>query len=98
MHDWRVALAALALGTSAVAVAAPADAPNPLFTGRDLFNLSAAADPQISPDGRRIAYVRRTAEAYRRLMNGTTGAAPPTPAQAPKDDHADSPAQGFASR
>ncbi len=30
------------------------------FTGADLFGLSVAADPQISPDGGRIAYVRRT--------------------------------------
>lgn len=30
------------------------------FTGADLFGLSVAADPQISPDGARIAYVRRT--------------------------------------
>ncbi|MFL6727808.1 MAG: prolyl oligopeptidase family serine peptidase [Sphingomicrobium sp.] len=44
------------------AAAAPASAPNPTFTGRDLFDLSAAADPQISPDGRTIAYVRRSAD------------------------------------
>jgi dipeptidyl aminopeptidase/acylaminoacyl peptidase len=44
------------------AAAAPADAPDPTFTGRDLFDLSAAADPQISPDGRTIAYVRRSAD------------------------------------
>ncbi|MGY6551689.1 MAG: prolyl oligopeptidase family serine peptidase [Erythrobacter sp.] len=30
------------------------------FSGADLFNLAAAADPQISPDGTRIAYVRRS--------------------------------------
>ena len=30
------------------------------FTGADLFGLSVAADPQISPDGSKIAYVRRT--------------------------------------
>src|SRR5262245_29951538 len=53
----RVALAALAMGTSAAAIAAPADGPNPRFTGSDLFSLSAASDPQISPDGRWIAYV-----------------------------------------
>jgi len=29
------------------------------FTGADLFGLAIAADPQISPDGRYIAYVRR---------------------------------------
>ena len=62
MKSWRFALAALALGNSAIALAAPADGPNPLFTGSDLFSLSAASDPQISPDGRHIAYVRRTAD------------------------------------
>ena len=60
MNHWRVALAALALSTSTAAIAAPADAPNPSFTGADLFNISAASDPQISPDGRWIAYVRRS--------------------------------------
>lgn len=30
------------------------------FTGADIFGLSVAADPQISPDGSQIAYVRRT--------------------------------------
>ena len=47
---------------AAPAAAAPATGPNPLFTGRDLFDLSAAADPQISPDGRTIAYVRQSAD------------------------------------
>lgn len=42
--------------------AKPADTPNPTFTGRDLFDLSAASDPQISPDGRTVAYVRRSAD------------------------------------
>src|SRR4029453_12919352 len=59
MKAIRFALAALALGTSPAEIAAPADAPNPRFTGGDLFDLSAASDPQISPDGRWIAYVRR---------------------------------------
>lgn len=62
MKSWRFALAALALGNSAAALCAPADGPNPLFTGSDLFNLSAASDPRISPDGRQIAYVRQTAD------------------------------------
>lgn len=36
-------------------------APDPtLFTGADLFGLTVGADPQIGPDGRHIAYVRRT--------------------------------------
>jgi dipeptidyl aminopeptidase/acylaminoacyl peptidase len=47
---------------SAPASAAPAEAPNPIFTGRDLFDLSAASDAQISPDGRSVAYVRRSAD------------------------------------
>ena len=33
--------------------------PERRFTGDDLFDLAIASDPQISPDGRRIAYVRR---------------------------------------
>ncbi|MEG3085960.1 S9 family peptidase [Sphingomonas sp. PB4P5] len=43
--------------------AAPlADAPSRTFTGADLFGLTIAADPQISPDGRTIVYVRRTGD------------------------------------
>ena len=42
--------------------AAPVDGPSRMFTGADLFGLSIAADPQISPDGRTIVYVRRTAD------------------------------------
>lgn len=33
--------------------------PSRTFTGEDLFDLAYAADPQISPDGKTIAYVRR---------------------------------------
>lgn len=33
--------------------------PERRFTGGDLFDLAIASDPQISPDGRYIAYVRR---------------------------------------
>ena len=44
------------------ASSAPAEGPNSAFTGRDLFDLSMASDPQISPDGRSIAYVRQSAE------------------------------------
>src|SRR5688572_31638114 len=64
MKAWRVACAALLVGTAplAVASAAPAEGPTPTFTGRDLFDLSSATDSQISPDGRSVAYVRRTAD------------------------------------
>jgi dipeptidyl aminopeptidase/acylaminoacyl peptidase len=41
-------------------VAAPAAGPNRYFTGSDLFNLEWASDPEISPDGRTIAYVRQS--------------------------------------
>jgi dipeptidyl aminopeptidase/acylaminoacyl peptidase len=36
--------------------------PTRSFVGADLFGLSIAADPQISPDGRTIVYVRRTGD------------------------------------
>lgn len=39
--------------------ATPADAPSTVFVGRDLFGLQWATDPQISPDGRTVAYVRQ---------------------------------------
>ena len=53
--------AVLALGIAAPALAqAPADGPARGFTGTDLFGLEAASDPQISPDGKRIAYVRKS--------------------------------------
>jgi dipeptidyl aminopeptidase/acylaminoacyl peptidase len=38
---------------------APAAGPSRYFTGADLFDLEVATDPQISPDGRTIAYVRK---------------------------------------
>jgi dipeptidyl aminopeptidase/acylaminoacyl peptidase len=44
----------------APAQGAPAAGPSPTFTGSDLFNLEWASDPQISPDGRTIAYVRQS--------------------------------------
>ena len=43
---------------SAPALAAPATGPSRYLTGDDLFNLEWASDPQISPDGKTIAYVR----------------------------------------
>lgn len=47
-----------ALAQTAAPPAAPAAGPETRFTARDLFDLSMASDPQISPDGTRIAYVR----------------------------------------
>ena len=37
-------------------------APSPLFGARDVFGLAQASDVQISPDGKRIAYTRATAD------------------------------------
>jgi dipeptidyl aminopeptidase/acylaminoacyl peptidase len=45
---------------SVPALAAPAAGPSRYFTGSDLFDLEVATDPQISPDGRTIAYVRKS--------------------------------------
>lgn len=50
-------------GASALSMpsfAAPSSAPARYFTGSDLFGLEVATDPEISPDGRTIAYVRRS--------------------------------------
>ena len=64
----RPALALLLLAVPAAAQDAPSrpaaasDAPSRLFTGADLFRLEQADDPRISPDGRTVAYVRRTGD------------------------------------
>jgi len=44
---------------SAAAQGSARTGPNRIFTGEDLFDLAYASDPQISPDGKTIAYVRR---------------------------------------
>lgn len=57
MKTLRLALlAALALPSAAFAQ----EGPSRSFQGRDLFGLEVAGDPQISPDGTMIAYVRRS--------------------------------------
>lgn len=48
-----------AASDQAPAVGSARKGPERRFTGEDLFDLAAAADPQISPDGGHIAYVRR---------------------------------------
>jgi len=50
----RALLACLLLGATAAAAAA-----DDVFVNTDVFQLEVAADPQISPDGTRIAYARR---------------------------------------
>jgi dipeptidyl aminopeptidase/acylaminoacyl peptidase len=59
MRQLMVAFALLCTATPwSLAGAAPPDAPAKTFQGRDLFGLQYAADPQIRPDGRAIAYSR----------------------------------------
>ena len=45
---------------SASAMGTVGSGPDRRFTGADLFDLATASDPQISPDGAQIAYVRRS--------------------------------------
>src|SRR5690349_10275589 len=53
------------------ALAAAADGPSRTFESRDLFSLEAASDTQISPDGSRIAYVRRSGDIMTDRMRPT---------------------------
>ncbi|HET7604892.1 MAG TPA: S9 family peptidase [Sphingomicrobium sp.] len=55
-----LALLFAATALSAPAAAAPATGPTRTFTGADLFTLEQASDPEISPDGKTIAYVRKS--------------------------------------
>lgn len=55
----RHALVLLA-AVSAPALAATPEGPQRHLTGADLFGLEWASDPQIAPDGRTVAYVRRS--------------------------------------
>jgi dipeptidyl aminopeptidase/acylaminoacyl peptidase len=50
----------IATTLSTPALAKPEAGPSRYFGGSDLFNLEVATDPQISPDGRTIAYVRKS--------------------------------------
>ena len=63
----RLTLAFLLLATTPAfaqhQLTAPlSEGPTRSFTGSDLFGLTIAADPQISPDGKTIVYVRRTGD------------------------------------
>ena len=57
-----LALSAIPVSALAQTPAQTPSTPGPVrtFTGQDLFGLEVASDPQISPDGGRIAYVRRS--------------------------------------
>ena len=55
-----IAIFCTATALATPAAAKPAAGPSRYFTGNDLFGLEVATDPQISPDGRTIAYVRKS--------------------------------------
>ncbi len=61
MRTFLLFLGLILLGPVA-ARAVPPQGPERAFTARDLFDLEAASDPQISPDGHWIAYVRRSGD------------------------------------
>ena len=54
--------AAVAQPPAAPPAAAAPTGPSRSFTPRDVFSLAQASDVQISPDGKRIAYVRQTGD------------------------------------
>jgi acylaminoacyl-peptidase len=60
MNDRKSLSPAAALAAALMLLAAPdfAQVAKPVFRPMDVFDLQWAADPQISPDGRSIAYVR----------------------------------------
>ncbi|MEW9854219.1 prolyl oligopeptidase family serine peptidase [Novosphingobium sp. M1R2S20] len=64
----RRALPLLLAASAAVSLVCPAsiasaaEGPTRTFTGEDLFRLAGATDPQISPDGTRVAYVRMSGD------------------------------------
>ena len=58
---WKVCVAGLAAGL-ALALAALAPAQARPFTARDLAMLDRVTDPQVSPDGRYVAYVVRSTD------------------------------------
>ena len=62
---------AFLMSVSGPAIAAAPEGPSPLFGPRDLFSLEVATDPQISPDGSRIAYVRRSGDIMTDRMRPT---------------------------
>ena len=58
-------------GLGLPALAAPPEGPSRTFEARDLFSLEVASDPQISPDGTRIVYVRRSGDIMTDRMRPT---------------------------
>ncbi|QEH80565.1 S9 family peptidase [Sphingomonas sp. C8-2] len=66
-----LAMPAFAQNISAAPAAAAAPTLSSRFEGRDIFALQVASDPQISPDGKTVAYVRRQADIMTDKVKGT---------------------------
>ncbi|SOB88170.1 Dipeptidyl aminopeptidase/acylaminoacyl peptidase [Sphingomonas guangdongensis] len=67
----RFAAAALLLAGTTHLSAQQATGPTRTFTGADLFALEMASDPQISPDGTTVAYVRRSGDVMSDTMRSS---------------------------
>jgi dipeptidyl aminopeptidase/acylaminoacyl peptidase len=67
----RILAIFLVLGLGPQALAAAPEGPSRTFEARDLFSLEAASDPRISPDGTKIAYVRRSGDIMTDRMRST---------------------------
>ena len=63
--------ALMLVATPVVAQPVPLASEAARFQAQDLFNLEVASDPQISPDGSRIVYVRQTADIMTDRMRPT---------------------------
>jgi dipeptidyl aminopeptidase/acylaminoacyl peptidase len=61
-HSWMSAAASLAGLLAAVPAVTSAQDAAPKLTAMDEFQLQLASDPQISPDGKKIVYLRRFAD------------------------------------
>jgi dipeptidyl aminopeptidase/acylaminoacyl peptidase len=70
LHMLRWLRACAFVFLTAPLLAQPASAPR-VFEPRDLFSLEVASDPQISPDGSMVAYVRRTGDIMTDRMRPT---------------------------
>jgi dipeptidyl aminopeptidase/acylaminoacyl peptidase len=67
----HVCAAFLLAGLAGPSPAAAPTGPSRVFEPRDLFSLEAATDPEIGPDGSRIAYVRRSGDIMTDRMRPT---------------------------
>ena len=62
MRNRLLAAAAVALAITGAALAQAPREPVTVFTASDVFRLESASNPQISPDGKLVAYVRVSAD------------------------------------